>query len=65
VLDDLGNPVTTSSVNATSNPFTVITTKTGFAVGAGIEGRLAGNLTGKVEYLYMDFGTITGPSPTR
>jgi iron complex outermembrane receptor protein len=60
VLDDLGNPVTTSSVSAASKPFTVLTTKAGFTVGAGIEGRLAGNLTGKVEYLYMDLGTVSG-----
>src|SRR5262249_6824688 len=34
------------------------TTKAGFAVGAGAEVRLAGNWTGKVEYLYLDFGRV-------
>jgi outer membrane immunogenic protein len=33
-------------------------TNTGFAVGAGIEGRITGNWTGKIEYLYMDLGSI-------
>jgi outer membrane immunogenic protein len=34
-------------------------TKGGFAVGAGVETHLAGNWTAKLEYLYMDLGTIT------
>jgi opacity protein-like surface antigen len=37
----------------------VLTQKAGWTVGAGIEGRLFGNVTGKIEYLYMDFGTIS------
>jgi outer membrane immunogenic protein len=32
----------------------------GWVVGAGIEGQLVGNWTGKLEYLYMDLGTFTG-----
>jgi outer membrane immunogenic protein len=44
-------------------------TKTGWTVGVGLEGRIAGNWTGKVEYLYMDLGTVSGavslaPAPT-
>ena len=35
-------------------------TKTGWTVGGGIEGRLSGNWTGKIEYLYMDLGTVSG-----
>jgi outer membrane immunogenic protein len=31
-------------------------TKTGWVAGAGIETRLSGNWTGKIEYLHMDFG---------
>lgn len=35
-------------------------TKTGFTIGAGIEGVLFGNVTGKIEYLYVDLGTVSG-----
>src|SRR5207244_1048837 len=50
-FDGNGNPVNTivSSHN----------TKAGLAVGGGIEGRLAGNWTAKIEYLYLDLGTVT------
>jgi opacity protein-like surface antigen len=50
-FDGDGNPVNTivSSHN----------TKAGLAVGGGIEGRLAGNWTAKIEYLYLDLGTVT------
>src|SRR5262249_21360070 len=33
--------------------------KAGWTAGAGIETHLSGNLTGKVEYLYLDFGRIS------
>jgi outer membrane immunogenic protein len=36
------------------------TTKAGWTVGAGIEARLGGNWTGKIEYLYMDLGSVSG-----
>src|SRR5262249_47916186 len=50
-FDGNGNPVNTivSSHN----------TKAGLAIGGGIEGRLAGNWTAKIEYLYLDLGTVT------
>jgi iron complex outermembrane receptor protein len=50
-FDSNGNPVNTivSSHN----------TKAGLAVGGGLEGRLAGNWTAKIEYLYLDLGTVT------
>jgi outer membrane immunogenic protein len=35
-------------------------TKAGWTAGGGIEGHLGGNWTGKLEYLYMDLGTVTG-----
>jgi opacity protein-like surface antigen len=50
-LDANGNPV------ASATDFVSRTAKAGWAVGGGIEARLAGNLTGKIEYLHMDFGT--------
>src|SRR6266849_592200 len=59
VLDENGNPVTATSVTPAGAAFTQVTLKTGWTAGAGIEARLFGNVTGKVEYLYMDFGTIT------
>jgi outer membrane immunogenic protein len=32
-------------------------TRVGWTLGAGVEGRIAGNWTAKLEYLYMDLGT--------
>ena len=52
-FDADGNP------GAVSNAFTVLTQKAGWTVGAGLEGRLFGNVTGKIEYLYMDFGNVS------
>jgi outer membrane immunogenic protein len=43
-----------------STPFSNSVTKTGWTVGAGIEGRLWDNWTGKIEYIYMDLGTVSG-----
>jgi outer membrane immunogenic protein len=34
-------------------------TRAGWTLGAGIEGHISGNWTAKLEYLYMDFGTVT------
>jgi outer membrane immunogenic protein len=43
------------------------TTKAGWTLGGGVEGVISGNWTAKLEYLYMDFGTInttyTGVAP--
>jgi opacity protein-like surface antigen len=33
--------------------------KTGWTAGGGVEAHLGGNWTGKIEYLYLDFGTVT------
>jgi iron complex outermembrane recepter protein len=52
-LDADGNP------GLVSTPFSVLVIKPGWTVGGGLEGRLFGNVTGKVEYLYMDFGTVS------
>jgi iron complex outermembrane recepter protein len=52
-FDADGNPFTFSA------PFSVLKIKPGWTVGAGVETRLFGNVTGKVEYLYMDFGTVS------
>ena len=47
------------NLGAVSNAVSVLTQKAGWTIGAGLEGRLFGNVTGKIEYLYMDFGTIS------
>jgi outer membrane immunogenic protein len=38
------------------------TTKTGWVAGIGAEGALWGNWTAKIEYLYMDLGSVGGPA---
>jgi outer membrane immunogenic protein len=40
--------------------FSNSTTKTGWTVGAGVEARIVGNWTGKLEYLYVDLGSVSG-----
>jgi outer membrane immunogenic protein len=35
-------------------------TKFGWVIGAGLEARLGGNWTGKIEGLYMDYGSVSG-----
>ena len=58
-IDDAGNPVTTAGAAGAATTFDKVTLKAGWTAGAGVEARLWGNWTGKVEYLYMDFGTIS------
>jgi ATP-dependent protease La (LON) substrate-binding domain/Outer membrane protein beta-barrel domain len=52
-------PFVTASINPVSTQFTSHTTKAGWALGAGAEVRLGGNWTGKIEYLYLDFGKVS------
>jgi iron complex outermembrane receptor protein len=47
------------NVNVVTAPVSVLAIKPGWTVGGGLEARLFGNVTGKVEYLYMDFGTVS------
>ena len=55
------------SVDANGNPTAISANtvfghhagKTGWTAGGGFEAHLGGNWTGKVEYLYLDFGTAT------
>jgi outer membrane immunogenic protein len=54
VVSSFGGSATTSSgALATAN-----TTRAGWTVGAGIEGVIAPNWTAKLEYLYVDLGTV-------
>jgi outer membrane immunogenic protein len=43
-----------------STIFSTTKTNAGWTVGGGIEGHLGGNWTGKLEYLYLDLGTVSG-----
>jgi outer membrane immunogenic protein len=43
---------------------TITKTNTGWTLGGGVESHLFGNWTGKIEYLYVDLGTISGTSQT-
>jgi iron complex outermembrane recepter protein len=48
------------------NPVSSHNTKAGYAVGGGVEGRLVGNWTAKMEYLYLDLGMVmTTPAPAQ
>jgi iron complex outermembrane receptor protein len=66
-VDDDGNPIEipveiptlTPGANPTTTTFFNQQTKAGWTVGAGAEVRLGGNWTGKIEYLYLDFGTVS------
>ncbi len=40
------------------------TIRVGWTIGAGLEGVISGNWTGKIEYLYMDLGTVSGTIDT-
>ncbi len=44
--------------------FSNSTTKVGWTAGAGVEGALGGNWTAKLEYLYLDLGTVSGSFTT-
>jgi outer membrane immunogenic protein len=39
--------------------FSDSSTKIGWTLGAGLEGVLSGNWTGKIEYIYVDLGTVS------
>jgi outer membrane immunogenic protein len=63
-----GGSITGNNVNGV--PVTVVfpgasSTRAGWTVGAGVEGKIAGNWTAKLEYLYMDLGSVNaGPIAT-
>src|SRR2546423_9445282 len=52
-------PISTAGADPTATTFFRQQTKLGWTAGAGAEVRLGGNWTGKVEYLYLDFGTVS------
>ncbi len=46
-------------VDLFSSSYNVSSIKTGWTVGAGVEGKVAGNWSVKAEYLYIDLGNTT------
>lgn len=49
---------------AITSPFSYTNTSLGWVIGAGVEVRLIGNWTGKIEYLYMQLEEPSGNDPT-
>lgn len=45
---------------ATTASFSNTSKKSGWVIGGGIESQLGGNWTGKIEYLYVDLGSVSG-----
>jgi opacity protein-like surface antigen/outer membrane receptor protein involved in Fe transport len=56
ILDENGNPIILSTVSPVASLIDALTIKLGWSAGGGIERHLGGNLTGRIEYLHLDFG---------
>ena len=56
-LTPLGLPVSVSGTGENS--------KFGWTIGGGIKSKFGSNWSGKLEYLYMDLGTVTAPNRRR
>jgi outer membrane immunogenic protein len=54
------NGTNTSTLTPVAGSFSNSTTKVGWTVGAGVEGVVSGNWTARIEYLYMDLGSVSG-----
>jgi opacity protein-like surface antigen len=54
----------TFTLTPVSAGFSSSDTKIGWTVGGGFEGVLGGNWIGKIEYLYVDLGTVSGTFST-
>ena len=52
--------VNSSETVGTASAFSASNTNVGWTVGAGIEGVIGGNWTARLEYLYVDLGTVSG-----
>jgi opacity protein-like surface antigen len=60
ILDENGNPINLSTVSPVATTIDEWAYKVGWSAGAGIERHLGGNLTGRFEYLHLDFGKVSG-----
>jgi outer membrane immunogenic protein len=49
-----------ANAGAVNTGFSHSATRVGWTAGAGAEGQLVGNWTAKIEYLYVDYGTLSG-----
>jgi outer membrane immunogenic protein len=56
--------IQTSGSIADPTTFSTSSVKAGWTVGAGVEARIVGNWTAKIEYLYMDLGSVSGATST-
>jgi outer membrane immunogenic protein len=54
----------TFTLTPVSASFSSSDTKIGWTVGGGFEGVLGGNWSGKIEYIYVDLGTVSGAFST-
>jgi len=59
-----GEVRTAATIGAGAFGFSSSSTRAGYTVGAGVEGVIAGNWTAKLEYLYVDLGTVSGSFAT-
>jgi outer membrane immunogenic protein len=50
----------TANGAAVASAFNSSIVKGGWTIGAGVEGRFVGNWSGKLEYLYVDLGNVSG-----
>jgi outer membrane immunogenic protein len=50
----------TAASAPTAAAFSYDKTKLGWTVGGGVEGRISGNWTAKLEYIYADYGSVSG-----
>jgi hypothetical protein len=60
ILDANGNPINLSTVSPVVTIIDEWAYKVGWSAGAGVERHLGGSLTGRLEYLHLDFGKISG-----
>jgi outer membrane immunogenic protein len=54
-----GNFAFSETISGTTETAAISGSKTGYTVGGGVEGRLWQHWTAKVEYLFVDFGSLT------
>jgi outer membrane immunogenic protein len=63
-VGDIETSATLSGFNGNGLPVSIATsnssTRVGWTVGAGLEGVISGRWTGKIEYLYVDYGDVSG-----
>jgi outer membrane immunogenic protein len=52
---------TTPFIAPGTSTFSASKTNVGFTLGGGVEGRLSANWTWKLEYLYLDLGSLDTP----